>query len=288
MRGELPDQSDGVFVVDDDDHYRGVLSFARLLTAQPEDGVAELMDTTVEPIPATLKAADVAREFRERDLIAAPVVDTAGRLLGQITIDDVVDVIQERADQELLSLAGLDQEDDLFAPVLTSSRRRAIWLVLHLGLAFVTASVINLFSATIDEVVLLAVLMPLVATMGGIAGSQTLTLMVRGLALGRIRFANTAALLRKELAVGAVNALLAALVAAAVTVGYFGNWQVAAVIAAALALNLAFAVVVGFSVPLLLRRLGIDPALAGSVVLVTLTDLVGFVAILGLGTWLLV
>lgn len=284
MRGELPERTDAVFVADRDDRYLGMLPFVRLLTGDPETLVADVMDPSVEPIQATEASAEVAREFQDRDLIVAPVVDAMGRLIGQVTVDDVVDVIRSQADQDILSMAGLAEEDDMFAPVITSSRRRAVWLALHLLLAFGIAAVINLFETTIEQVVLLAVLMPMVAAMGGIAGSQTLTLMVRGLALGRVQSANARSLLRKELAVGCVNGLLYAAIAAAVTIGFFGNWAAAGVVAAALTLNLVIAALFGFGIPLLLRRLRIDPALAGSVVLITVTDLVGFVALLGLGT----
>jgi magnesium transporter len=287
MRGELPEDTDALFVVDRDDRYLGVLRFSRLLTGDPEARVEALMDPSVAGIQASTGAAEVAREFRDRDLIAAAVVSLDGRLLGQITVDDVVDVIQDQADHEILSRDGLDQEDDMFAPVLTSSRRRSVWLALHLTLAFGTAAVINLFQNTLNKVVLLAVLMPMVATIGGIAGSQTLTLMIRGIALGRVQWSNARALLRKELAIGLVNAGLGGAVAAAVTVLFFGDWHIAAVIAAAVALNVLIAAGVGFGVPFALRWLRVDPALAGSVVLITITDLVGFIAILGLGTLLL-
>ncbi len=287
MRGELPINTDSVFVVDRDDRYLGVLTFARLLTSNPEAAVTALMDPSVEAIQATSSAAEVAREFQDRDLVSAAVIDNAGRLIGQITVDDVVDVIQEQADHDILSRDGLDEDDDMFAPILTSSRRRAVWLVLHLTLAFCTAAVINLFQYTISHVILLAVLMPMVATLGGIAGSQTLTLMIRSIALGRIQGSNTSPLLRRELSIGLINALLGATVVAGVTAIFFRDWRVAGVIAAATAANLLIATAVGFGVPLALRRLRIDPALAGSVILITVTDLVGFVAVLGLGSLLL-
>ena len=287
MRGELPINTDSVFVVDRADRYLGVLTFARLLTSNPEAAVTALMDPSVEPIHAASSAAEVAREFQNRDLVSAAVIDNTGRLIGQITVDDVVDVIQEQADHDILSRDGLDEDDDMFAPILTSSRRRAVWLVLHLTLAFCTAAVINLFQHTMNQVILLAVLMPMVAALGGIAGSQTLTLMIRSIALGRIQGSNTSPLLRRELAIGLVNALLGATIVAVVTAVFFRDWRVAGVIAAATAANLLIAAAVGFGVPLALRRLRIDPALAGSVILITVTDLVGFVAVLGLGTLLL-
>ncbi|MDQ1302673.1 MAG: magnesium transporter [Pseudomonadota bacterium] len=287
MRGELPVNTDSVFVVDREDHYLGVLTFARLLTSDPEAAVTELMDPSVEAIQATSSATEVAREFQDRDLVSAAVIDGAGRLIGQITVDDVVDVIQEQADHDILSRDGLDEDDDMFAPILTSSGRRAVWLAVHLTLAFSTAAVINLFQATMNKVILLAVLMPMVAALGGIAGSQTLTLMIRSIALGRIQGANISPLLRRELSIGLVNSLLSATVVAGVTAVFFRDWRVAGVIAAATAINLLIAAAVGFGVPLALRRLRIDPALAGSVILITVTDLVGFVAVLGLGTLLL-
>lgn len=285
---ELPERMDAVFVAGRDDRYLGMLYFVRLLTGDPLARVADIMDPSVEPIRATASAAEVAREFQDRDLIVAPVVDDDGRLVGRITVDDVVDVIQEQADHEILSRAGLDEEDDMFAPVFASSRRRAVWLAIHLALAFGIAAVINLFEATIEKVVLLAVLMPLVATMGGIAGSQTLTLTIRGIALGKVHKSNAGRLLRKELAVGFVNGLVYATLASVVTVVAFGNWMAAGVIGATLILNLVTAALVGFWIPLLLRRLDIDPALAGSVVLITITDVVGFVVLLGLGTLVLI
>ena len=273
-------------MVDRDDRYLGVLTFARLLTSDPEAAVTALMDPSVEAIQATSSAAEVAREFQDRDLVSAAVIDGAGRLIGQITVDDVVDVIQDQADHDILSRDGLDEDDDMFAPILTSSRRRAVWLVLHLTLAFCTAAVINLFQHTMNQVILLAVLMPMVAALGGVAGSQTLTLMIRSIALGRMG-SNISPLLRRELSIGLVNALLGATVVATVTAVFFRDWRVAGVIAAATAANLLIAAAVGFAVPLALRRLRIDPALAGSVILITVTDLVGFVAVLGLGSLLL-
>lgn len=286
MRGELPVNTDSVFVVDRDDRYLGVLTFARLLTSDPEAAVTAIMDPSVEAIQATSSAAEVTREFQDRDLVSAAVIDGAGRLIGQITVDDVVDVIQDQADHDILSRDGLDEDDDMFAPILTSSRRRAVWLVLHLTLAFCTAAVINLFQHTMNQVILLAVLMPMVAALGGVAGSQTLTLMIRSIALGRMG-SNISPLLRRELSIGLVNALLGATVVATVTAVFFRDWRVAGVIAAATAANLLIAAAVGFAVPLALRRLRIDPALAGSVILITVTDLVGFVAVLGLGSLLL-
>ncbi len=284
MLGEVPDNTDALFVVGRQNRYVGVLLISRLVTQGPGKTVAEVMDDSVEPIHASTPAAEVAKEFQNRDLITAAVVDENGRLLGQITVDDVVDVIREQADHDILSMAGLDEDDDMFAPVVTSARRRAIWLGVNLATAFVAAAVVGLFKPTLDKVVILAVLMPVVASMGGVAGSQTLTLMIRGLALGRVESSNARWIFAKELAVGLLNGLAWAAVVAVVTRLFFDTWAVGAIIAAALAINLLVAAVAGFAIPLLLRKAKIDPALAGGVVLTTVTDVVGFIAFLGLGT----
>jgi magnesium transporter len=287
IRGELPDGSDALFVVNRFDRYIGYLYLTSLLTADPGKTVAELMDSGVDGIPAATSANEVANLFEIRDLVTAPVVDPDGRLVGRITIDDVVDVIREEAEHSILSMAGLAEDEDMFAPVVTSSRRRAVWLGVNLATAFVAASVVGLFQATIDQVVALAVLMPIVASMGGIAGSQTLTLIVRGLALGQVQSSNARWLMFRELAVGALNGLVWALVVAAATVLWFNSWILGGIIALALIINLVVAALSGVLIPLVLRRMSIDPALAGSVVLTTITDVVGFMVFLGLGALLL-
>ena len=287
MRGELPAGTDALFVVNRSDEYVGVLYLASLLTQGPERTVAELMDGEVRGIPASAPAAEVAHMFESRDLVSAPVVSADGRLLGRITVDDVVDVIRDEADHSILSMAGLDEEDDMFAPVLTSTRRRAIWLGVNLATAFLAAGVVGLFEATLDQVVALAVLMPIVASMGGIAGSQTLTLIIRGIALGRVQSSNARWLMAREISVGILNGVLWSLVVAAATAAWFQSWLLAGVIALAMVANLICAALSGVAIPILLRRFGIDPALAGGVVLTTVTDVVGFTAFLGLGTLLL-
>jgi len=287
IRGELPDGSDALFVVNRFDRYLGYLYLTSLLTADPGKTVAELMDSGVEGIPAATSANEVANLFEIRDLVTAPVVDPDGRLVGRITIDDVVDVIREEAEHSILSMAGLAEDEDMFAPVVTSSRRRAIWLGVNLATAFIASSVVGLFQATIDQVVALAVLMPIVASMGGIAGSQTLTLIVRGLALGQVQSSNARWLMFRELAVGALNGIGWALVVAAATILWFGSWTLGGIIALALIINLVVAALSGVVIPLMLRRMSIDPALAGSVMLTTITDVVGFMVFLGLGALLL-
>ncbi len=287
LRGELPDMTDHLMVVDRDDSYLGLLSIGDLLTKDPSFTVAEVMMHEEQSIPATMPVSEVASLFEQRDLISAPVVDEAGKLLGRITIDDVVDVIRDEAEHSIMSMAGLDEEDDIFAPVVASSRRRGVWLGINLGTAFLASWVIGLFDATIEQIVALAVLMPVVASMGGIAGSQTLTLVIRGMALGRIGPANSSRILVKELAVGGLNGVLWALVVGAVAVLWFDDFALGGIIAVAMVVNLIAAAFAGATIPLLMQRIGIDPALSASVVLTTVTDVVGFFVFLGLATMVL-
>jgi magnesium transporter len=283
MRGELPERTDRLFVVNRHDKYLGGLDITRLLTEDPERTVGELMSSLEGFAPET-PAREVAKLFEDRDLVSAPVVSRDGKLLGRITIDDVVDVIREEADHLGLSMAGLNEDSDLFAGVRTTVRRRVIWLAINLATAVFAANVVGLFEATIEKVVALAVLMPIVASMGGIAGSQTLVLIIRGMALGQVETANARWLLAREIAVGLLNGvLLAGLVGIAAGL-WFHTWTIGLIIFAALLINLFAAALAGVGVPLALRRLGIDPAIAGGVVLTTVTDTVGFASLLGLGT----
>jgi magnesium transporter len=287
MRGELPDRTDRLFVVNRHDQYLGGVDITRLLTEDPEKTVGEVMDSTVEGIAPETPARDVAKLFQDRDLVSAAVVGADGKLLGRITIDDVVDVIRNEADHSVMSMAGLDEAEDMFAGVIRSARRRAVWLSVNLATAFLAASVVGLFEATIEKVVALAVLMPIVASMGGIAGSQTLVLIIRGLALGQVEQANARWLLTREILVGLLNgAALASFVGIAAAL-WFHDWKVGTIIFAALMINLVAAASAGVGVPLMLKRLGIDPALAGGVVLTTVTDTVGFASLLGLGAFFL-
>jgi len=283
MHGNVPDKTDCLFVVNRYGKYLGTLFVTRLLTNEDDLTVSEVMETEPAGISADQSAAEVARLFANRDLVSAPVVDSEGRLVGRITVDDVVDVISEQAEHSIMSMAGLDEEDDIFAPVAASARRRALWLGINLGTAFLAAWVVGLFESTIERVVALAVLMPIVASMGGIAGTQTLTLIVRGLALGQIEWSNARPILVKEIAVGILNGLVWALVVAAIALVWFHDWRIGVIIAVAMTTNLLAAALSGVGIPLLLKRLGIDPALAGGVVLTTVTDCVGFMTLLGLG-----
>ena len=288
MRGDLPEPTDCLFVVDRNDRYLGALPVLRLLTADPETLVSEQMDREVEPIPPTTPADEVAQLFESRDLVSAAVVSEDGRLLGRITVDDVVDVVREQAEHASLAAAGLDDDDDVFAGVRKTARRRALWLGINLLTALLAAWVVGFYEATIEKVVALAVLMPVVASMGGIAGTQTVTLIIRGIAVGKVHASNARWLFFKELSVGAVNGLIWATVVAIATWLWFRTWDIAAVIFVAIVINLIAAGIAGVMIPLALKRMRIDPALAGGVILTTVTDVVGFAALLGLGAIFLV
>jgi len=281
---EIPENTDSLVVVNRDDRFVGILPIRTLLVADPQQSVREMMVTSRDAIPAQLDAAEVARLFERNDWISAPVIDEQGRLLGRITIDDVVDVIREEADHSLTSLGGIADDEDTFSTVLQTAPRRALWLGVNLITAFVAASVINMFQDTIEKVVALAVLMPIVASMGGIAGTQTLTVLIRGIAMGQLNSRNQRWLVGREAMVGLFNGALWALVVAVAASLWFQDWTLALIIGAAMVINLLTAGVAGALIPLALRGWGIDPALAGGVLLTTVTDVVGFLAFLGLAT----
>lgn len=284
----LPSQTDLLMVVDRQGIYQGVLRLSTLVTAEPSARVSEVMHGDIHGIPVHLPAVDVARLFEDLDLLSAPVVDDDNRLIGRITVDDVVDLIREDSDRTVMQMAGLNQDDDMFGPVVAGSKRRAVWLGINLVTALLAAWVIGLFQATLEQLVALAVLMPIVASMGGIAGSQTLTLVIRGLALGQVQKGNLRLLWRREMGISAINGVLWAAVISLLVVAWFDSWALGGILGAAILINLLCAALAGLSIPLLLHRLGIDPALAGSVVLTTVTDVMGFFAFLGLATlWLI-
>jgi magnesium transporter len=284
LKDQIPPQTDTLMVVNRRGEYLGVLPLTLLVTHDPDDTVAEVMSLDLKPIPASWDDGQVANRFEQHDLVSAPVVDEKGRLLGRITVDDVMDVIREEGEHQFMGQAGLSEDEDMFAPVLISAQRRAVWLGINLITAFLASWVIGLFEQTIEKVVALAVLMPIVASMGGIAGSQTLTLTIRGIALGQLSGKNTRWLVLKELAVGAINSLIWAAVVAVVAGFWFNSTEIGLLIAAALTINLVLAALTGAILPLALDKVGIDPALAGSVLLTTVTDIIGFLAFLGLAT----
>lgn len=283
-KASIPDNTDNLMVIDRTGQFMGVLPLARLVSHDQETLVETLMDADVDAIQVDMKSRDVATLFQTHDLTSAPVVDKEGMLLGRVIIDDIVDVIQENSEQALMNMAGLDEEEDLFAPVVPSAKRRAVWLGINLLTAFLAAWVIGRFEATLQQIVALAVLMPIVASMGGIAGSQTLTLTIRGLALGQISKTNSNWLLYKEIGISLINGVVWALVVAMLAIVWFDSVPIGAIIAAALVINMLAAGVCGIVIPLFLKRINIDPALSSSVILTTVTDVVGFMSFLGLAT----
>ncbi|MFM1895375.1 MAG: hypothetical protein RLZZ385_449 [Pseudomonadota bacterium] len=282
---EIPEMTDNILVVNRNDVFLGILPLRKLLVSDPSITVREIMLTDVQAIPVDMAATQVAQLFEQHDWVSAPVVNAEGKLVGRITIDDIVDLIRYTAEHDLMSMAGLDEEDDTFAPVWKTARRRAVWLGVNLMTAIIASIVIYLFQDTVDAVVYLAVLMPIVANMGGVAGNQTLTLVIRSMALGHISAANSRWLLARELGVAAINGTLWAIVMAVVAYVWYGDLMLCYIIAAAMVINLLTAAVSGAYLPLFLKRMNIDPALAGSVALTTVTDSVGFFAFLGLASF---
>ena len=287
IRGELPDLTDQLFVTDRHDHYLGALYLGDLLTNDPEVEVKSIMRADIDAMHVHMSDNEVAREFENFDLISAPVVDEEHKLIGRITVDDVVDVIRDEGDHSIMGMAGLSEEEDMFSPVLVTSRRRGIWLGINLLTAFLAAYVIGFFEDILDQVVALAILITIVPSMGGIAGSQTLTIAIRGLALGQLGSSNYRSLIKKEISVGLLNGLIWALVVASFSIVWFGNFNIGLVIAFALIVNLLAGAFAGAVIPVILRKIGIDPAIAGGVVLTTVTDVVGIIAFLGLATLVL-
>ena len=285
LRRDLPATTDALIVVNSRDEYLGMLPLTKLLTADPTVTVREIMNTEEPAIHVGEADTEVAKLFSERDLISAPVVDDDGFLLGRITIDEVVDVIIEDAEEAVLAPAGLVVDEDTFAPVRRAVRRRAIWLGINLVTALMAAAVISLFEDTIVKVVALAVLMPIVASMGGIAGTQTLTLVIRGQATGQLGRSNMLWMLNREFIIAALNGVLWATIVALGASYFFDDSTLGLVIAVAMIATILIAAVAGSLLPSLLKRMDIDPAIAGGVVLTTITDVAGFFIFLGLASW---
>jgi magnesium transporter len=287
-RGELPEHTNRLFVVDRSDRLIGELSLSALLTADSQLRVSQVMKRDITKFQALTPDKEVAAAFERYNLITAPVVDERDRLLGRITVDDVVDVIREEADRTVMARAGLSEEEDMFAPVARSTKNRALWLGVNLLTAFLASWVIGLFEETIVQVVALAVLMPIVASMGGNAGTQTLTIVIRGIAMGQITGVNAMRVLTKELAVGLLNGLIWAVVVGAAAYYAYQSPMLGFVMGAAMVINLLAGALAGVLLPLLIRKVGVDPALAGTVVLTTVTDVVGFFSFLGLASLFLI
>ncbi|MFL2547618.1 MAG: magnesium transporter [Gammaproteobacteria bacterium] len=282
---KLPENTNYIYVINRSNEYIGSVKLVDLFTEDADTSIEEIMDSEIIPISASSSADQVIITFQNLDLISLPVVDKKNRLLGEITVDDVVDIIQDQANSEIFNMAGLDDEDDIFAPVLISSKRRAVWLGANLFTAFVVASAVSLFQSTIDQIVILAVLMPIVASMGGVAGNQTLILVIRGIAMGKIQRSNALRLLSKEIMVSLVNGFFWAIIVSFFAVLIFQtSWEIGIIVGASMLLNIFASAIAGVTIPFVLKRVGIDPALASGVMMTTLTDVLGFVTFLGLAT----
>ncbi len=279
---ELPENTDKIFVVNNDNNYLGEMPISKIITTDPVMNVREIMETDMPAIDVNLEDKDVATIFERNNLISSAVIDHKGQLIGRITIDDVVDVIREDADQNLLGMAGV--AEDTFAPPGRAAKSRVFWLAMNLVTAFIAASTINIFQDVIDKIVYLAVLMPIVASMGGVAATQTLTIVLRGLTLEQINTSNIKWLFKRELAVSIINGIVLSTLVAISTYLWFQDYTLAVLIASALVINLISSVIAGILVPLILRKLNQDPAIGGSVVVTTVTDVVGFFSFLGLAT----
>ena len=279
---ELPESTDKIFVVNNDNNYLGEMPISKIITTDPVMNVREIMETDMPAIDVNLEDKDVATIFERNNLISSAVIDHKGQLIGRITIDDVVDVIREDADQNLLGMAGV--AEDTFAPPGRAAKSRVFWLAMNLVTAFIAASTINIFQDVIDKIVYLAVLMPIVASMGGVAATQTLTIVLRGLTLEQINTSNIKWLFKRELAVSIINGIVLSTLVAISTYLWFQDYTLAVLIASALVINLISSVIAGILVPLILRKLNQDPAIGGSVVVTTVTDVVGFFSFLGLAT----
>ncbi|OOE87260.1 magnesium transporter [Salinivibrio sharmensis] len=284
MRGELPDTTDTLYVIDPNGRLIGNLPISALLVNQPDTDIADIMDAPDEAISVTMDDGDVASLFERRNWVSAPVVDEHNHLVGRITIDDVVDIIREDAEHSMMSMAGLDDEEDTFAPAFKSARRRSIWLGINVLAALTAASVSNMFEGTLDKMAAIAVLMTIVPSMGGVAGNQTVALVIRGLAVGHIGDSNTRWLLAKEATVGMINGLVWSMIIGGVVVLWKGNLELGLIISGAMMVNLFVAGIAGVAIPTLLKKYNIDPALAGGMALTTVTDVVGLLAFLGLAT----
>ena len=279
---ELPENTDKIFVVNNDNNYLGEMPISKIITTDPVMNVREIMETDMPAIDVNLEDKDVATIFERNNLISSAVIDHKGQLIGRITIDDVVDVIREDADQNLLGMAGV--AEDTFAPPGRAAKSRVFWLAMNLVTAFIAASTINIFQDVIDKIVYLAILMPIVASMGGVAATQTLTIVLRGLTLEQINTSNIKWLFKRELAVSIINGIVLSTLVAVSTYLWFQDYTLAVLIASALVINLISSVIAGILVPLILRKLNQDPAIGGSVVVTTVTDVVGFFSFLGLAT----
>jgi len=287
LKGTLPDATDTLYVVDQENVLIGDVPLSTLLTVDPASLVSDVMNKKTEALQVLTAEAEIVKLFERHDWISAPIINEEKQLLGRITIDDVVDIIRENAEHSMMGMAGMDDDEDTFAPILPSAKRRTVWLSINLMAAFIAASVSNMFEATLEQMATLAVLMTIVPSMGGIAGNQTLALVIRGIAVGHISNSNTRWLIGKEAAIGLLNGMIWAILVATAVVLWKGDIQVGFIIAGAMFINLSIAGIAGVSIPLLMQKYKIDPALAGGMALTTVTDVVGLFSFLGMATLVL-
>jgi magnesium transporter len=280
---DLPDDVYDIFVVDAGGRLRGSVPLGKMLRTKRPVSILDIVDPDIPSVPAAADQAEVAHVFRDLNLVSCPVVDEDGRLQGVIMVDDVVDVIDDEAEEDLLKMGGVGI-DDMHADTVRTARLRALWLLLNLATAVLASVVIGQFEGSIEKIVALAVLMPIVASMGGNAGTQTVTVAVRALAMGELTAANAVRFVVKEAAVGGLNGLAFALLVGAGVVAWYGDWRLGAVIGAAMICNLLAAALAGTLIPLGLQKFGVDPAVSSAVFLTTVTDVIGFLAFLGLAT----
>jgi magnesium transporter len=285
-QNELPDNTDKIFVVNKEDEYIGELAISKIITCKPNLIVREVMDTSNNPIFVHQDDKEVATFFERNDIVSSAVVDRSGKLLGRITVDDVLDVIREDADQNFLGMAGV--AEDTFAPPGRAAKSRVFWLSMNLFTAFIASMTINIFKDVLDQIVYLAILMPIVASMGGVAATQTLTIVLRGLTLEQINASNLKWLFRRELAVSILNGIVLSILVGLATYFWFSEITLALLISFALIINLISSVIAGVFVPIILRSFNQDPAISGSVVVTTVTDVIGFLSFLGLATVFLI
>ena len=282
--GELPDHLNDLIVRDRENHYLGVVRLTDLLTHEEDTRIEELLDASKPAVHVLTPVKEVARLFEQNDWIDVAVVDSDNHILGRITIDDVVDIIREEAEHRQMAQAGLDEDEDIFAPPLVSARRRAFWLGVNLLTAVLAAWVASLFEDTLDKIVALALMMPIVASMGGIGGTQTATIIIRAMATGTLTSSNMRSLVMKEVTVGFLNGLLWAVLTGGFAWWWFGDLTLGIVFGAAILINLTVGAIAGALIPIILERFRIDPALASGLMLTTVTDTMGFFSLLGLAT----
>ena len=283
---ELPENTDKIFVVNKEDEYIGELSISKIITCKPNLTVRQVMNTSSNPIIVSQDDKEVATIFERNNIISSAVINESGKLIGRITIDDVLDVIREDADQNFLGMAGV--AEDTFAPPGRAARSRVFWLSMNLLTAFIASMTINIFKDVLDQIVYLAILMPIVASMGGVAATQTLTIVLRGLTLEQINSSNLKWLFKRELAVSILNGLILSILVGITTYLWFNEITLSLLISFALIINLVSSVIAGVFVPIILRSVNQDPAISGSVVVTTVTDVIGFLSFLGLATIFLI